>query len=157
VHTFFLFLLFFHSWMRWLVLLLLLATIFAAAIGLRRGGAFSARHNALRHWTATVAHIQLLLGMALYLQSPLAAWARRHPAEALRQREALFFGVLHLAFMLPAIVVLTIGSALAKRRPNDRARFRTLLAWYTAALLLILLAIPWPGSPLASRALFRGF
>lgn len=143
--------------MRWAVLLMLLLSVFRAAAGLWKRAVFSAGDNALRHWTATVAHIQLLIGLLLYARSPLVAWFYRHPAAAMQQREALFFALVHAGLMVSAIVVLSIGSALAKRRHSDSGKFRSMLCWYSIALALILAAIPWPGSPLASRALLRGF
>ncbi|MDO7876579.1 hypothetical protein Q5H93_17675 [Hymenobacter sp. ASUV-10] len=146
-----------HSAVRWLVLLSLLYALWRAWRGYTSGAPFSPADNAVRHWTATLAHLQLLLGMALYLSSPVV----RANFAVLRQSgfalDAAFFSVLHPLLMLGAIVVVTIGSALARRRATARAQFGTLLRWYGAALLLILLFIPWPFSPLAGRALFRAF
>lgn len=146
-----------HSALRWLVLLSLLYALGRAWRGYATQAPFTTADNAVRHWTATIAHVQLLLGMALYVTSPVvrANWA------VLRQNgfalDAGFFSLLHPLLMLGAVVLVTIGSALARRRPTARAQFGTLLAWFGAALLLILLFIPWPFSPLASRLLFRAF
>ena len=68
--------------------------------------------------------------------------------------DALFFGLLHLILMLIAIVLITLVSALAKRRLTDREKFRTMLVWFTIALLMIFIAIRWPFSPLANRPYF---
>jgi hypothetical protein len=57
--------------------------------------------------------------------------------------------------MFTAIIVITIGSAMAKRKATDRERFKTMLTWYAIALLIIFLAIPWPFSPFANRPYFR--
>jgi hypothetical protein len=57
--------------------------------------------------------------------------------------------------MFSAIIVITIGSAMAKRKATDRERFKTMLTWYAIALLIIFLAIPWPFSPFANRPYFR--
>ena len=142
-----------HSAFRWLVLFSLLAAIMVAADGYRRGRAFTKRDNALRHWTATIAHLQLLIGMILYSQSPEAGsyWKGTNGLRS----EAAFFGLFHLILMLAAILLLSIGSALAKRQPGHRDKFRTMLTWFLLALLLILLANPWPFSPLAHPPLSR--
>ena len=68
---------------------------------------------------------------------------------------ALFFGLQHVLAMTVAVVVLTIGSALAKRRVSSPEKFRTMALWFTAALLLIFLTIPWPFFPWAQRPYFR--
>jgi len=57
--------------------------------------------------------------------------------------------------MLTAIVIITIGSALAKRKKTDKEKFKTMLVWFSAALLIIFIAIPWPFSPLANRPYIR--
>lgn len=146
-----------HSAARWLVLLSLLYALGRAWRGYATHAPFTAVDNAVRHWTATLAHLQLLLGMALYITSPVV----RANFGVLKQNglvlDAAFFSLLHPLLMLGAIVLVTIGSALARRRATARAQFGTLLRWYGAALLLILLFIPWPFSPLAGRALFRAF
>ncbi|UOQ52148.1 hypothetical protein [Hymenobacter cellulosivorans] len=142
-----------HSLGRWAVLLSLLLGLVRAYRGWLGRHSFTGSDNAVRHWTATIAHGQLMLGYALYFSSPLVRAFRLRDAE--HDPGALFFGLQHVLAMTLAIVVLTIGSALAKRRETDEAKFRTMALWFTAALLLIFLAIPWPFSPLASRPYFR--
>jgi hypothetical protein len=150
-------LLFLHGIVRWLVLILLLLSVFAAWRGLLRGRPFTKAVNALRHWTATAAHVQLMIGIILYVKSPFVKMYFAAPAKEGKMGEGFFFGILHIALMLTAIVVLTVGSAMAKRKKTDREQFSTVLKWYGMALLLILLAIPWPFSPLSARPLFRTY
>lgn len=142
-----------HSLVRWAVLVSLLAAIFRAYRGWLGGRAFTPFDDTIRHGSATVAHVQLVLGYTLYLVSPLLA--SFHFRDAEHDPGALFFGVQHVALMTLAITVLTIGSALAKRQASDHAKFRTMAGWFTLALLLILVAIPWPFSPFAQRPLIR--
>jgi hypothetical protein len=47
--------------------------------------------------------------------------------------------------------------ALAKRDSEDSQKFNAVFLYYSIALLIILVAIPWPFSPLAQRPYFRGF
>lgn len=146
-----------HTFARWVVLILMVYTIYRAAVGLIRDRSFGTIDNAFRHWTATAAHLQLIIGMLLYTQSPLVASFWRHPTAALHDLNLTFYGLIHVALMLAAIVLLTIGSAMAKRKPTDREKFRTVLIWFTVALLLIFIAIPWPFSPLSERPYFRTY
>jgi predicted membrane channel-forming protein YqfA (hemolysin III family) len=69
--------------------------------------------------------------------------------------DSLFFALVHIGLMTTAIVLITIGSALAKKAPEDRQKFNMVFTYYGIALLIILLAIPWPFSPLAQRPLLR--
>lgn len=148
-------LIFLHSTLRWFVLLSLIFSIFKAWDGYFNKKNFSQTDNRLRHWTATIAHIQLMMGITLYTQSPIIKYFWNNFDEAAKNLELLFFGLLHMVLMLIAIVVLTIGSALAKRKPTDQQKFKVMLIYFSLALFLIFLAIPWPFSPLAHRPFFR--
>ncbi|MBC9928999.1 hypothetical protein [Chitinophaga qingshengii] len=146
---------FLHSAIRWLVLISLLIAIYRAAKGYFTQAVFTKSDNAIRHWTATIAHIQLLAGMALYVQSPVISYFWKHFSTAKTTFDLLFFGLIHSLLMLSAIVIITIGSAMTKRKSTDQERFKTMLICYAIALLIIFLAIPWPFSPFANRPYFR--
>ncbi len=146
---------FIHSIVRWLVLTGLLYAIYRAYKGYIRESVFSKTDHLVRHWTATIAHIQLVVGILLYTQSPVISYFWKNRKEAVSNPEMVFFSVIHIFFMLSAIVMITIGSALAKRKTADRDKFKTMLVWYSIALFIILMAIPWPFSPLASRPYLR--
>ena len=132
--------LFFHSLTRWLVLSSLLYSLARGFRGLALKKAFTPVDDAVRHITATIAHVQLVIGYFLYFEGP-------HPG--------LFFRVIHVSLMTLAIVLITAGSSLAKRQAADRAKFRTMVLWFGLALLIIGAAIPWPFSPLAQRPYIR--
>lgn len=150
------FLLFLHSFWRWLVLGSLVYSIYLAYQGQTGKIRFSASVNRWRHWTATIAHIQLLIGMAIYVQSPAVMFKMLdNPNKWLN--EQTFFRYFHIGMMLLAVVLLTIGSAKAKRQPTDQQKFSTMLLWFSMALAVIFMAIPWPFSPLASRPYIREF
>ncbi|WP_367915895.1 hypothetical protein [Leadbetterella sp. DM7] len=146
-----------HSLVRWLVLISLIIAIFLAFRGWFSKREFSRLDNSVRHWTATIAHIQLLIGIWLYLVSPVTDYFLHNFKEAVRLREIRFFGMEHSLMMLMAIVIITIGSAKAKRKPTDNGKFRTMAIWYSVGLLIILSSIPWAFSPFTSRPHIRAF
>lgn len=144
-----------HSLMRWLVLISLVYAIFRAYRGYSSGSLFTKTDNTVRHWTATIAHVQLIIGFTLYLKSPVVKAFFATFSESVQHLSTAFFGIVHILLMLIAIVIITIGSALAKRKPTDHEKFRTMLIWFSVALILIFVAIPWPFSPLANRPYLR--
>ncbi|MFT3948927.1 MAG: hypothetical protein QM763_18325 [Agriterribacter sp.] len=146
-----------HSLVRWLVLASLLFAIFRAYNGWLSKKVFSKFDNSVRHWTATIAHIQIAIGLLLYFVSPIIDYFLHNYNEAVHQREIRFFGMEHSLMMLTAIVIITIGSAKAKRKPTDTEKFKTMAIWFSIALLIILAMIPWTFSPLASRPYYRPF
>ena len=150
-------LLFFHSIFRWLVLASLIYAVFRAYTGYTSNGSFTETDNSIRHWTATISHIQLMIGFTLYFISPIVKYFLAQKKEAIQHLDIAFFGIIHISMMLIAVVIITIGSASAKRKHTDKEKFKTTLLWFSAALLLIFLAIPWPFSPLAHRPYFRTF
>jgi cytochrome b561 len=146
-----------HSLVRWFVLASLLLAIYNGYKGWLTNKPFSKYDNKVRHWTATITHIQLCIGLWLYFISPIINYFLHNYKEAVHQREIRFFGMEHNLMMLAAIIIITIGSAKAKRKPTDQEKFKTMALWFTVGLLIILLSIPWTFSPLASRPLFRQF
>lgn len=148
-------LIFYHNLMRWLVLASLLFALYRAYKGYFSKSAFSKVDNTVRHWAATIAHIQLIIGMILYFQSPLVQYFLDNFKTGVGNFDITFFGLIHGALMWISIALITIGSAAARRKENDAEKFKTMMIWFTAALVIIFIAIPWPFSPFANRPYFR--
>lgn len=146
-----------HSLFRWLVLASLLFAIYRAYRGWLYNKPYSKFDDSIRHNTATIAQIQMSLGIWLYCISPIVSYFLHHFKEALDEREIRFFGMEHITMMLIAVIVISIGSAKAKREPNDKQKFKTMAIWFTITLLIIFTSIPWPFSPLISRPYYRMF
>jgi cytochrome b561 len=146
-----------HSLVRWLVLTGLLFAIFRAYNGWFSKKSFSSLDNSVRHWTTTIAHIQLVFGLCLYFISPVIDYFLHNYKEAVHQREIRFFGMEHSLMMITAIIIITIGSAKTKRRQTDNEKFKTMAIWFTIGLLIILTSVPWAFWPLVSRPYFRPF
>ena len=142
-----------HSVMRWLVLIALLWAVFTGWEGRVFKRAFRLSDRIAVSVTSVLSQIQLLLGFWLYMESPVVKgfWDER----SFHWNDSLFFALVHIGLMTTAIVLITIGSALAKRHVEDRKKFSAVFTYCGIALLIILLAIPWPFSPLAQRPLLR--
>src|SRR5690606_29120863 len=117
-------------------------SIFRAARGYYWNKRFTKTDNLTRHWTATIAHVQLMVGMTLYFQSPLVKYFLRNFKTAKESIELLYFGLIHSVVMLLAIVLLTLGSSLARRQSIDRDKLRPLFTCYTAAFSVHMLVVP---------------
>ena len=146
-----------HSLVRWLVLISLLVAIVRAYRGWLGKKKFLKSDNTARMMAVTTGHIQLVIGICLYIISPVVRYFLNYFKAAVHQREIRFFGMEHITMMLIAIVLLTIGSAKTKRKTTDQQRFKTMAIWFSIALLIIFLSIPWHFSPFTSRPYFRWF
>lgn len=146
-----------HSLVRWLVLISLLIAIYRAFYGWFSQKTFSKFDGTVRLITATTAHIQFGLGLCLYFISPIIDYFLHNYKSAVKVDGIRFFGMEHSLMMLIAIILISIGSVKAKNKSNDKEKFKAMAIWFSLGLLIILISIPWPFSPLASRPFFRAF
>lgn len=150
-------LLYIHSLLRWLVVISMLSSIFVSLYRYRKNCRFDRKSNILRHWTATFAHIQLVIGVLLAIQSPHFNFFWKNIQVAWSNTESIFYGLIHPISMLISVILITIGSAKAKRKKQDHDKFKTILIWFSIAALLLLIAIPWPFSPFSARVLIPNY
>ena len=146
-----------HSIFRWFVLLILVISIYRAYSGHTKNLIFSKTDDSFRHWTATILQIQMTIGVILYINSPVIHYFWNDFREAINNADALFFGLIHIGLMAVSVVFVTVGSALTKRINTDKEKYKTMLMWFSLTLAIILIAIPWPFSPLANRLYLRTF
>lgn len=136
-----------HNVTRWLVIV---AAVFALARA-RRGVSLRTSfgpldRRALAAFVGSI-HLQLVLGLALYLTSPAIAQARAMGKAAMQDRATRFLLVEHPFTMLLAAIVATVGSVMAKQEAPDATRFRRMAIAVALTLGLVLAMIPW-GRPL---------
>ncbi|MCP1995911.1 hypothetical protein [Flavobacterium sp. HSC-61S13] len=148
-------LVFLHSAVRWLLLVFLLYAIFISYIGYRFQRLYTIHHNQIRHWTATLAHLQLILGLILYIRNPMTTYFWKNLSLSTTDLNILFYGLLHPLSMFIVVVLLTIGSSLAKRKLEAKNKHQTVFIWFLISLILIFICIPWPFSPLSQRPYLR--
>lgn len=151
------FLLAFHSFWRWFVLVTLVVSIGRAFWGKKRHRSFAKKDNLLRILTLISAHIQLTIGVVLYAISPIVSYFWNNFVKAVHERQIRFFGMEHITVMISAVIILTIGSSKVKKQKEGYEKFSIMFFWFGIALLLILSSIPWSFSPLTSRPNFRTF
>lgn len=124
-----------HSGLRWILLILLVATIFSV-IGKRNGTTpLSAQDKKLSLFTLIATHLQAVLGLGLYAMSPKVAFT----ADTMSNSTFRFFTMEHTLMMLIAIILITMGNAQAKK-----GNAKKLFTFFVIALIIILAAIPWP-------------
>jgi hypothetical protein len=146
-----------HALFRWLVLIVLLYALFKAYSGWLSKKTFTPADNKIRTIAMIVVHFQIILGLWLYFISPLISQFFSNFKTAVHVKDVRFFGMEHSIMMLIAAVIITIGSAKAKRKKTDVEKFKTLAIWFTIGLLIILISIPWSFSSMAARPDFRPF
>lgn len=132
-----------HSGLRWIVLLLMAATIIDSAIRMYRPFKESERKLAL--FALISMHTQLLIGILLYALSPKMQHIFANRSDDIMSDSTLRFLVVeHPLMMILAVILVTVGYSRAKRQSEHWAKHRMTFFYYLAALILILLSIPWP-------------
>ncbi len=131
-----------HSFLRWAVLFSLLYVIFSHLAGWFSKRVYSKADNLAQSIAKSLTEIQLLLGFVLYFVfSPITQIFFKNGLQG--SHEIWFFGIYHIAMMFLAVVMLNIGSAVAKRAQTDAVKFKNIVIYFSVTLLLIILAIPW--------------
>jgi len=138
-------LLFLHSWLRWVVLLGAVVALMYTWTGFFSGRAFGDRARAITRTFVALLDVQLLVGLSLYaVYSPLTHAAFANMRFAMKEPNLRFWAVEHGPSMLVVVVLAHIGSARARRAPEDRLRYRRFGTWVLAAFVLMFFATPWP-------------
>ena len=134
-----------HSVGRWIVMLLLLFAIFNSLIAGKRP---FIRTDARAGLLLTIfADLMLLIGFALWYWGPKGynlIQSSGGMTALMKTPFNRFFAVEHLVGMLIAIILIHIGKAQGRKLISDRSKHRRTLTFYTLALLIILVTIPWP-------------
>jgi uncharacterized membrane protein YozB (DUF420 family) len=138
-----------HSVLRYAILILLLAAIFRAFSGWFGNKPFTEGTRKLNLFTLIFAHVQLLVGLGNYFMSTNVQIAFSNMGEAMKDKELRYWAVEHIAMMVIAITLITLGYSLSKKGKTDEAKHKRAAIFFTIALLVILYAIPWPWSAIS--------
>ena len=130
-----------HSGIRWIFLALLIYAVINAFLKWRGNKAFTEGDRKVGLFTFVFSHIQLLLGLGLYFISPKVG---KMSSEVMKNATARFFTVEHISMMLLSIILISIGYISAKKAVDSGVKFKRTFIFYLIALVLVLMAIPWP-------------
>jgi hypothetical protein len=137
-----------HNLLRWVILILLLLSIFQALTKKE-----SIARTSL--FLMISAHITLLLGLFQYFTSEVAGFKMIERlggmANVMKDSMARFWVVEHISIMILSIILITIG-----RRKAKSLNYRGALMFFVIALLLVFSAIPWPFRAGIARPWFPG-
>lgn len=144
-----------HSYLRWVVLLAGLVVIVRSVRGAATQRRFGDPDRRAQVVFLAALDLQFTLGLALYAGlSPITRAFFANPKAGMHDHVVRFFGVEHLTAMVLAVVVAHVARVRSKKAPTDELKHRRALAPMVLWLVLVLVAIPWPGLPYG-RALFR--
>ncbi|MFN0049245.1 MAG: cytochrome B [Cytophagales bacterium] len=146
-------LLYAHSYSRWFVLATLIFAIYQAANGIISKRPFEKRDKMAALLGLIFTHSQFVVGLILYFQSAVVQLFLNDVKAGMKISALRYWGMEHIATMTIAVILITIGYSISKRRAENNKKFQYILVFYGIGLLLILSSIPWAGAN--ARPLFR--
>ncbi|MRG47998.1 hypothetical protein GFS24_22955 [Chitinophaga sp. SYP-B3965] len=148
--------LFLHSWLRWVVMLLLLATLFTSLYGWLFKKIFTDAHQKLFKLSSMLLGILGLIGIVLFLvASPITTTILYHNIKGITANAGItFFTLRHPLAMFAAIMISEAGQKRANKMLLSAGKFKTWFLFTLIVLLIIAANIPWPFLSFG-RPLFR--
>lgn len=131
-----------HSGLAYLVLTALIIVFVLMLIGSLTGREFTEKDRKIALIAFILSHVQLLIGIILYLVSPLGLELLKGGG-AMSDPIARLTALEHPLINIIAVVIITIGYSRAKKLTNAKSKFRSIYMGYAIGLLLILSRIPW--------------
>lgn len=132
---------FLHSYWAYLVLLVVVLATINSIIGMLTKKEFGAKDFRIALFALIVTHIQLLIGIVLYVFAN--NFGDVEVGEIMKNATLRLKNVEHPLLMVIAIALLTIGYSKHKNKRTSSAKFKTLAIPYALALVAMLAMIPW--------------
>ena len=132
-----------HSYWAYLVVIILIVAVINALLGYTGKKEYSAKDFRVSLFTLIVSHIQLLLGLILYFVSPRFSDWSELGGKVMSDSVSRLYLVEHPLINIIAIVLITIGYSKHKKKLTSSPKFKTILTFYTLALICFLSRIPW--------------
>lgn len=133
-----------HSLCAYVTLAILVVATFNAIIGFFSKREYKALDLRLGLFALIFSHIQLLLGLILYMVSPLLqSWSNVGAKVIMKDSYLRKMLVEHPIMIIIAITLITIGWSLHKKQKTSQRAFGKIAIFYLLGLIFILAMIPW--------------
>ena len=128
-----------HSGMRYVVLLLIVLALIQALAGWFGGKNYTEGNRKLNLFAMISAHVQLLLGLVLYLVRPLVQIS--NIGGAMKNDVTRYWTVEHAVMMILALVLITIGHSRTKKATQPTDKHRAVAIFYGLGAIVVIIAI----------------
>jgi hypothetical protein len=147
-----------HNLLRWVILVLLLASVVIAFSGWQKKKPFTAGAKRIWLFTLIFSHLTLVLGLfqVLWGRYGMLKVSLPEGVSIMKNKFYRFFWVEHPVFMILAIILITLGYRMSKKPLPDVLKYKRAFWMFIVALLMILLAVPWPFREVVGRPWFPG-
>ena len=130
-----------HSYLRYIILIMLIIVIMTSLIGLMHKKPYVNTDDKLSLFLFISTHLQLLIGLILFFVSPAVQFS----GAAMKDAIARYWLVEHNTAMIIAIVFITLARTTSKKMTISEARHKRMLIFNLIALAIIVLTISISG------------
>src|SRR5215210_7726072 len=127
-----------HSILRWIVLVAGITAIIRAIRGRAGSLPWSAFDDRLGLGFIASVDLQLLVGLVLFLYSPITVLGRHELEIMMGSRILRFFTLEHPLMMTIATVIAHVARVRIRRRAQPRDRHHQAVVWFGLAILIML-------------------
>lgn len=132
-----------HSYWAYLVLLALIVASINAILGFFSEKKYGQKDFRIGLFALIATHTQLLLGIIMYLVSPLKNSWSSLGAGVMKDAFLRKMLVEHPFGVIVATILITIGWSLHKKQKTSKGAFGKIALFYSLGLLFILAVLPW--------------
>ena len=133
-----------HSLLRYFILIALVVVIVKAVIGMVNKQPYGKWDNKLGLYLFIFTHMQLLVGLILYFDSPFVKFG----SDTMSDKTTRYWTVEHIFAMLIAVVLITLARTTSKRMSSDEAKHKRMAIFNFVAFAVIVAMIWLSGRPL---------
>jgi hypothetical protein len=130
-----------HSYLRYIILLMLVIVIIVSLVGVMNKSPFTRRDDKLSLFLFICAHTQLLIGIMLYFVSYGGGHRVQFNAQTMKEAALRYFAVEHALMMIIAIALITIARVSSKKTAVDQIKHKRMLIYNALALVLIIATV----------------
>ena len=127
-----------HSWLRYLLLALLVINIISTLIGWLGKRDYTKADDRLSLFLLISTHTQLLLGLVIYFMWVTSENIFGNMATTMHTTALRYYAVEHITGMIIAVALITLGRILPKKTTHHASRFRQSFFYFIAAFLVIM-------------------
>lgn len=133
-----------HSYLAYVVLIVLILAVFNAVTGLVGNRMFTLQKDfRISLFALILSHLQLILGLLLFFFSTSGLKALQAVGMSGLNAPARLLAVEHPFINILAILLITFGWTRHKKFLEGKKKFKSIALFYGLGLLLILSRIPW--------------
>jgi hypothetical protein len=133
-----------HNIFRWVVLIAGILAVGRALMGWFGKKEWTKQDRLIGVVFTSSVDIQLLFGILLYfVLSQITKGAISDFGSAMGIRDIRFFAIEHVFYMVLALIFAHLGSMLPKKVDDSLSKHKRAAIWFSLALLIILVGIPW--------------